>query len=98
MNAAGAGDIVDVSNEDFLSVDINDLKYESVTCVMLDPSCSGSGAAIHFSQKDCYVIHISKIYLIFDVNFDISLLIHFPSFILPAYLHNLFTTYLQRCG
>jgi 16S rRNA C967 or C1407 C5-methylase (RsmB/RsmF family) len=43
MLAAGAKDIVDVSNEDFLSVDIGDKKYKSVTCVMLDPSCSGSG-------------------------------------------------------
>lgn len=45
MDSAGASGIVKVSNEDFLEVDVTDLKYKSVSCVLLDPSCSGSGVA-----------------------------------------------------
>ena len=45
MSAAGAQEIVQVSNEDFLSVDIMSSKFKDVTCVLLDPSCSGSGVA-----------------------------------------------------
>lgn len=45
MNDAGAQKIVEVSNEDFLEVDVRNAKYKSVSCVLLDPSCSGSGVA-----------------------------------------------------
>ena len=45
MQAAGAQHIVQVSNEDFLSVDVHSSKYKDVTCILLDPSCSGSGVA-----------------------------------------------------
>ena len=45
MSAAGAQEIVEVSNEDFLNVDIMSSKFKDVTCVLLDPSCSGSGVA-----------------------------------------------------
>jgi 16S rRNA methyltransferase RsmB/F len=45
MNDAGAQEIVEVSNEDFLGVDVKSAKYKSVSCILLDPSCSGSGVA-----------------------------------------------------
>ena len=45
MESAGAQKIIDVSNEDFLDVDVSNLKYTSVSCILLDPSCSGSGVA-----------------------------------------------------
>ena len=45
MESAGAQKIIDVSNVDFLDVDVSCLKYTSVSCVLLDPSCSGSGVA-----------------------------------------------------
>ena len=45
MESAGAQKIIDVSNEDFLNVDVSSLKYTSVSCILLDPSCSGSGVA-----------------------------------------------------
>ena len=45
MSAAGAQDIVQVSNEDFLDLDIQSPKFGNVSCVLLDPSCSGSGVA-----------------------------------------------------
>ena len=45
MESAGANGIIDVSNEDFLNVDASSVKYTSVSCILLDPSCSGSGVA-----------------------------------------------------
>ena len=45
MESAGAQKIIDVSNEDFLNVEVSSLKYTSVSCILLDPSCSGSGVA-----------------------------------------------------
>jgi 16S rRNA methyltransferase RsmB/F len=45
MESAGAQKIIDVSNEDFLNVDVSSLKFISVSCILLDPSCSGSGVA-----------------------------------------------------
>lgn len=45
MKDAGAQEIVEVSNEDFLEVDVKCAKYKSVSCILLDPSCSGSGVA-----------------------------------------------------
>ena len=45
MESAGAQKIIDISNEDFLDVDVSNLKYASVSCILLDPSCSGSGVA-----------------------------------------------------
>lgn len=45
MKDAGAQEIVEVSNEDFLEVDVKSAKYKSVSCILLDPSCSGSGVA-----------------------------------------------------
>jgi hypothetical protein len=45
MNDAGAQEIVEVSNGDFLGVDVKSAKYKSVSCILLDPSCSGSGVA-----------------------------------------------------
>lgn len=43
MDLFGATAIVSVENKDFLAVDTGDEKYSKVTCVLLDPSCSGSG-------------------------------------------------------
>jgi len=37
--------IVKVNNTDFLGVDVFDPKYQHVTAILLDPSCSGSGVA-----------------------------------------------------
>eukprot|EP01031_Cornospumella_fuschlensis_P031661 gene31661-38262_t len=42
---AGAGKLVQVANQDFLRVNVHDPKYARVQCVLLDPSCSGSGIA-----------------------------------------------------
>ena len=41
LEQAGAASIVTAMNKDFLSLDW--AEYPSVTCVLLDPSCSGSG-------------------------------------------------------
>lgn len=43
MEQAGASDIVCASNQDFLDVDWS--AFPRVSCVLLDPSCSGSGIA-----------------------------------------------------
>jgi len=43
MQEAGADGSVVVRNEDFLALDVR--KYATVTAVLLDPSCSGSGVA-----------------------------------------------------
>jgi putative methyltransferase len=43
MNSAGADMLVNVTNADFLTVDVNHAKYANVSAVLLDPSCSGSG-------------------------------------------------------
>lgn len=45
-------------NDDFTCVDLE--KFAGVTTVILDPSCSNSGAFLHFSypnsaQFDCYI-------------------------------------------
>lgn len=42
---AGAKDMITVTNADFLTVDVSSSKYSSVRCILLDPSCSGSGVA-----------------------------------------------------
>lgn len=43
MREAGADAVVDVINQDFLSIDVNSTKYRDVRSILLDPSCSGSG-------------------------------------------------------
>ena len=42
MLQAGAENVY-VSNADFLSLNVHDEEYKSVSCILLDPSCSGSG-------------------------------------------------------
>ena len=45
MKEAGADRIVNVTNDDFLTIDVHSPRYANVTSVLLDPSCSGSGVA-----------------------------------------------------
>ena len=45
MKEAGADRIVNVTNDDFLTIDVSNQRYANVTSVLLDPSCSGSGVA-----------------------------------------------------
>jgi putative methyltransferase len=40
---AGADAIIEVNNQDFLTVDEDSAKFRGVTSVLVDPSCSGSG-------------------------------------------------------
>jgi putative methyltransferase len=47
---AGAGDIIDARRGDFLAVDPTEADFKSVSAVLLDPSCSGSGTV--FSRMD----------------------------------------------
>lgn len=42
--------LVKVATKDFLSVNINDSAYANVQCVLLDPSCSGSGIVRDISR------------------------------------------------
>lgn len=42
LERAGASNVMP-KNQDFLSVDPNDVEYANVTHILLDPSCSGSG-------------------------------------------------------
>eukprot|EP01035_Chromulina_nebulosa_P019940 gene19940-25906_t len=43
MKQFDAEKYVKVQHQDFLSVDCNDLLYSNVSCILVDPSCSGSG-------------------------------------------------------
>jgi putative methyltransferase len=45
MKNAGSDGIVQVNNQDFLSVDVLKEKYSQVRGILLDPSCSGSGVS-----------------------------------------------------
>ncbi|OQR90004.1 hypothetical protein THRCLA_09470 [Thraustotheca clavata] len=43
MVSAGADKIVEPCLQSFLDIDVNDPKYQNVSAILLDPSCSGSG-------------------------------------------------------
>lgn len=43
LQQAGADTIVQCYNQDFLSLDTTSPVYQNVRCILLDPSCSGSG-------------------------------------------------------
>lgn len=45
MAHAGAQDIVHAEHRDFLNVNPEDVRYQHVRSILLDPSCSGSGMA-----------------------------------------------------
>ena len=59
VSMAQAGEVVTVQgNTDFLSLDPNDKKFENVTAMLLDPSCSGSGI---MNREDVPVLALPSI-------------------------------------
>ncbi|ETW02338.1 hypothetical protein H310_05875, partial [Aphanomyces invadans] len=43
VDKASANDIVSVMETDFLTIDVNDMRWSQATLALCDPSCSGSG-------------------------------------------------------